>query len=272
MGQELTAPLRVVFLSSGGILGDAVLERLLSSEKFKVVGVVRSRRVMIRGAGFLRGALAYFARCGIPYTVYIWAITTLAEFLGMATGTGSITARARRSRIPILHSQDINSPTGHAFIRALQPDLLVSAHFDQKIFPPLCDRPGLAAINIHPSPLPLFRGLEPVLHAMLEKETALGVTVHRLAESIDAGAVLDSKEIQADPRDSVLRSMRRLMVLGAELLVNCPPASLAFGNGRPQCGPESYRSWPTARQVRRLYFSGKQLLKIRDLPLFWRCP
>jgi methionyl-tRNA formyltransferase len=272
MGQELTALPRVVFLSSGGILGDAVLERLLSCGKFEVVGVVRSRRVMIRGAGFLRGALAYFARCGIPYTVYIWTITTFAEFVGFATGTGSITARARRVGIQVLHSADINSPAGHGFIEALRPDLLVTAHFDQKIYPPLCDRPGLAAINIHPSPLPLFRGLEPVLHAMLENEKTLGATVHRLVESIDAGAVVESEKIQADPRDSVLRSMRRLMILGVELLVNCTPAALAFGNGRPQCGPESYRSWPTARQVRRLYFSGKQLLKIRDLPLFWRCP
>lgn len=268
MGQELTARLRVVFLSSGGLLGDAVLRRLVSCGKFEVAGVVRSRRVMIPGAGFLRGAAAYFARCGILYTVYIWSITTFAEFVGFFTGTGSITARCRKSGIPMLHTRDINSPEGLDFIKKIQPQLLLTAHFDQRLRPPLCDRPGLAVLNIHPSPLPYCRGLEPVLHAMLA-EGIYGTTVHRLVESIDAGAVLATSRFFPQREQSVLHVTHGLIADGMRLLEKLPNDQILEGSGKPQQGDPTYHSWPTAKQVRRLYFSGKQLLKPRDLSLFF---
>lgn len=271
MGQELNGPLRLVFLSSGGLLGDAVLQRLLSSEKFEIVGIVRSRRVMIRGAGFLRGAAAYFARCGILYTVYIWTITTFAEFVGLATGTGSITAKSKKLGIPILHTPDINTHEGLAFIQRLQPQLLISAHFDQPLRPPLCDRPGLAVLNIHPSPLPYSRGLEPVLYSML-LSGCFGTTVHRLVESIDGGAIMSTLSYHPTPSCSVFRVTHRLISEGADLLVKLSKEEILTGSGSPQIGASTYNSWPKPNQVRRLYFSGKQLFKFEDLAFFFRKP
>ncbi len=270
MGQELIAPLRVVFLSSGGLLGDAVLKRLVSSGRFDVAGVVRSRRVMIPGAGFLRGAAAYFNRCGILYTVYIWTITTFAEFLGLATGTGSITARCRKLGIPMLHSRDVNSPSGLDFIQKKNPQLLVTAHFDQLLHPPICDRVGLAVLNIHPSPLPYCRGIEPVLHAMLAGGS-YGTTVHRLVESIDAGAVLATSNHMPKRNQSVLRVTHQLISDGMGLLEKLSDDQILKGSGTPQQGDSTYHSWPKAKQVRQLYFSGKQLMKPSDLNFFFRC-
>jgi len=267
MGQELTARLRVVFLSSGGLLGDAVLRRLVSCGRFEVAGVVRSRRVMNPGAGFLRGAAAYFARCGILYTVYIWTITTFAEFVGFFTGTGSITARCRKTGIPMLHTRDINSPEGLDFIKKIQPQLLLTAHFDQRLRPPLCDRPGLAVLNIHPSPLPYCRGLEPVLHAMLARGD-YGTTVHRLVESIDAGAVLATGILFPQWNHSVLRVTYKLILEGAALLESLSNDQILNGSGSAQEGFASYHSWPTAKQVRRLYFNGEALFSLRDFQFF----
>ncbi len=270
MEPELTTRPRVVFLSNGGLLGDLVLRRLQQSGKFHLTGVVRSRRVMLRGAGFLRGAAAYFLRCGVIYTVYIWTITTFAEFIGLFTGTGSITARAQRHRIPVLHTRDINDAKGQSFIRQCAPDMLVSAHFDQRLYPPLCDSPSLAVVNIHPSLLPDYRGLEPVLHTMREKRTEFGVTLHRLSPTIDAGAILQSRPHTAEPHHSVLRITHDLGRAGADLLISHPHQALATGEGHPQSPDGSYHSWPTGQQVRQLYFGGKHLLKPADLRLFWR--
>jgi methionyl-tRNA formyltransferase len=270
MEPDLTDRPRVVFLSSGGIIGDAVLSRLIGSERFEVVGVVRSRRVMIRGASFLRGALSYFARCGILYTVYIWTITTFAEFVGLFTGIGSITFRAKRHGLPILHTQDVNDILGLSFVRRCKPDLLISAHFDQRLYPPLCDGVEFAAVNLHPSLLPDHRGIEPVLQAMRRKDSKFGVSVHRLSETIDTGAILASQSYTPDQRHSVLRVTLDLERLGAELLAAHSDQALPCGWGRQQSKHGSYHSWPTSRQVRQLYFGGKQLLKPADLRLFWR--
>lgn len=270
MEQKLTAPPRVVFLSSGGLLGDAVLRRLLEGGKFEVAGIVRSRRVMVRGAGFVRGAAAYFARCGVIYTVYIWTITTFAEFVGLFTGTGSITRRAKRHGIPVLHEQDVNGPRGQKFIADCRADLLVSAHFDQKLDPPLCDQPGRAAVNIHPSLLPDGRGLEPVLRAMSRGRSDFGVTVHRIASDIDTGAILAATKLTADQRESVLRVMRRLAERGADLLTACADQATLPGTGSAQTSDATYHSWPTGRDVGQLYRAGRHVMKPQDIALFYR--
>lgn len=270
MEQKLTAPPRVVFLSSGGLLGDSVLRRLLESSKFEITGVVRSRRVMVRGAGFLRGAAAYFARCGIIYTVYIWTITTFAEFVGLITGTGSITRRAKRHGIPVLHVQNVNEPRGQAFIADCRADLLISAHFDQKLDAPLCDRPERAAVNIHPSLLPCGRGLEPVLQTMSRGESDFGVTVHRIAPDIDTGAILARTKLAVDKKESVLATMRRLVEHGANLLTACADQAKIPGAGSPQTSDGTYHSWPTARDVAHLYRGGWHLMRPRDIALFWK--
>jgi methionyl-tRNA formyltransferase len=270
MEPNLTAPPRAVFLSSGGLLGDLVLRRLQQSGQFHIVGVVRSRRVMLRGAGFLRGAAAYFLRCGVIYTVYIWTITTFAEFVGLFTGSGSITAQAKRSGLPVLHSRDLNNEEGRDFVQNLQPDLVISAHFDQKLYPPLCDSAEHRVVNIHPSPLPRYRGLEPVLHAMKNRDTVLGVTVHRLAESIDTGSILAFEEVAPDPRHSVLRATYELYGRGAQLLAHSAEQALQPVAGESQAGEPSYHSWPRGRDIYQLYRAGKHLAKLSDVALFWQ--
>jgi len=270
MEQKLTAQPRVVFLSSGGLLGDLVLRRLQHSGKFRIAGVVRSRRVMLRGAGFLRGAAAYFSRCGVVYTVYIWTITTFAEFVGLFSGRGSITARAKRHGIPILHSRDINDREGQALLERLKPDLVVAAHFDQKIYPPLCDSAERPVVNIHPSPLPYYRGLEPVLQCMKAGDNKFGVTIHRLAESIDEGAVCASAEVIPDPKHSVLRTTYELFSRGADLLIECADRASQSGEGKSQDLAGSYHSWPCGRDIWQLYRSGKHIARPSDLTLFWR--
>ena len=270
MEQELTSRTRIVFLSSGGVLGDIVLRRLLENGQFDVVGIVRSRRVMLRGAGFIRGALAYFARCGVIYTVYIWTVTTFAEFIGLFTGTGSITQRARQHGIPVLHAQDVNGRCGQEFLAACRPDLLVCAHFDQKLAPPLCDRPGLSAINIHPSLLPDHRGLEPVLHTMRLGGSEFGVTIHRIAAEIDTGMVVAVAKLGAGKSDSALRVTRNLMEKGAGLLIACAAQAILPGTGSPQIGEGGYRSWPTGRDIGELYSTGRHLMKPRDFAFLWK--
>jgi methionyl-tRNA formyltransferase len=270
MEQKLTAPPRVVFLSSGGLLGDLALRVLQESVALQIVGVVRSRRVMLRGAGFMRGAAAYFLRCGVVYTVYIWTITTFAEFVGLFTGTGSITARAKRAGIPILHTRDLNDERGQKFIRNLKPNLVVSAHFDQRLYPPLCDGPELAVVNLHPSALPFYRGLEPVLHAMKDGDNRIGVSVHRLTESIDSGAIIASEQSEPDPKHSVLRATYELVRRGAELLASNLNKAARSGEAQNQISGGSYYSWPRGRDICQLYRAGKHLAKPSDFALFWR--
>jgi folate-dependent phosphoribosylglycinamide formyltransferase PurN len=260
MGQPLRPPIRVAFLSSGGVFGDIVLRGLLSIPELQVVGVVQSRRVFKKGLGFLTGAFHFFRHCGVFYTVYIWGVTTFAEWMAFLTGRGGILARARKHCLPVLRTRDVNSPDGIAFLKNLGVDLLVSAHFDQKLEPPLCDGPEFAAVNIHPSTLPHHKGLEPVLRAWFDMENPPGVTLHRLSEKIDAGRMLASNEGKTFQAPSLYGGTSELMEAGVQLLTENTAQLLDRDSGIPQQGGGSYHSWPKAPEVHRFLTQGGRFI------------
>jgi hypothetical protein len=262
--------IKTVFCTSGGALGAIVLGALLRDEAFEVVGLVRSVRVFRPEMGFLTGAAFFFNRCGILYTVYIWFITTAMEAIGSLLGreTLSVGAMARRIGFPVLLTRDLNSPEGHRFLSSINPQLLVAAHFDQRLDKDLCDAEGFAAVNIHPSLLPMHRGVEPVLQSLILEENDIGVTLHRVSERIDAGRILAQEGTLRDPGWSVFAASCRLMEMGAELLASNKHCLLDRDSGVSQPEEGSYESWPKAQEVYRLYKQRMALIRFRDLLLF----
>lgn len=259
--------IRTVFCTSGGVLGAVVLGTLVRDADFEVVGLVKSVRVFRADMGFLRGAANFFIRCGIPYTVYIWLITTAAEFVGQLMGRecSSVGTIVLRRGIPVFVTRDLNSAKGRQFLRSTSPDLLITCHFDQKLDPDLCDGSGHAAVNVHPSLLPRHRGVEPVLQSLLSNESELGVTLHRLTEKIDEGRILGSRSLTRDPRWSVFAASVHLMKVGADLLISNKGFLLETSSGSPQPKGGTYESWPSAKEIRQLYFRGGSLMRWRDL-------
>lgn len=262
--------IRTVLCTSGGIPGAIVLKKLLHDEGFRVVGVARSVRVFRAEYGFPRGALEFFRRCGALYTIYIWLITTAAEVGGMILERDhcSVGALCRPLKIPIFKTRDLNASRGRAWLRAMNADLIVCAHFDQKLDTDLCDGLSHAAVNIHPSLLPRHRGVEPVLQSLLDEEGALGVTLHRLSEKIDEGRILAQRSFTRDSQQSVLSATCLLMAGGADLLVATREILLDCSSGTEQASTGTYEGWPNPREVWSLHAKGIRLLKGRDLRFF----
>ena len=260
--------IKTVFCTSGGVLGATVLQVLLRDPDFKIVGLVRSNRVFRAELGFLRGAACFFYRCGVLYTVYIWLITTAAEFLGSILRSEGIsvgTAASNRD-IPQLITRDVNSKEGRQFLSSLGPDLMVAAHFDQKLDPDLCDGQAHAAVNLHPSLLPMHRGVEPLVQSLLSNASEAGITLHRLSEQIDRGRILNAKREAKRAEESVFSLGCSLMESGARLLVSSKSELLDRTSGTQQEEGGSYESWPTAQDILALYRKGGALMRIQDLP------
>jgi folate-dependent phosphoribosylglycinamide formyltransferase PurN len=262
--------IRTVFCTSGGFLGAIVLSTLLRDEEFEVVGLVKSVRVFRPEMGFLRGAACFFGRCGILYTVYIWFITTALEFIGRMLGreTISVGVMARRVGFPVFNTRDLNSSEGHRFLASIKPQLIIAAHFDQRLDKDLCDGLKFAAVNLHPSLLPLHRGVEPVFQSLMRQENEVGVTLHRISEKIDHGRILAQQTTARDSGWSVLATSYHLMKSCSELLVSSKHLLLDRDSGVPQSQGGSYESWPQAREVYRLYKQRMALIRFQDLLLF----
>ena len=252
--------LRVVYCTRGGLFGALVLQRLQQCERIEICGVVRSSRMMHPQLGFARGALAYLRRSGVAYSLYLWCATTLADVVCRGAGTEPV-----KGSIPVCTTREVNDPQSIGFLRDCAPDLLVSAFFDQRLREEALGVPRLGCINIHPSLLPEFKGVDPVLQARLRDSPQVGVTVHRMVPQLDAGAVVAQRSLATPKRSSIFETTAVLFREGAELLVLALERIERGATGIEQSGAGDYQSWPSRAEVRRLRTLKIPLIRASDL-------
>lgn len=263
--------LRVVFCTRGGWFGELVRARLEACGQIELCGIVRSSRVYHRDFGFIRGALAYLRRSGLAYSLYLLCATDIAQALcalargRRAAATDTPSAVGGRRHIPVHTTRDLNDEEGLRFLRACAPDLLVSAFFDQPLREPALAVAASGSINIHPSLLPCFRGVDPVLQARLQRAPRIGVTVHHMTPALDTGNILGQEAIAAPSRGSVFEITALLFDRGAQLLIDALDRIRQGDPGMAQQEGGSYESWPTPAEVRALSRLGIPLIRVSDL-------
>lgn len=258
--------LRVVFCTRGGFFGERVLAHLLTCDRINLCGMVRSSRVFNARYGFLRGALAYLRNSGILYSLYLLCATDVAD----AICAMDRAKKPRAPHFPVHTTRDLNDTLGVQFLSDCAPDVLISAFFDQRLHEQTLHIPTRGCVNIHPSLLPDFRGVDPVLQARLQGRRQMGVTVHYMTPALDAGNLLAQQTIDTGESASVFETTARLFDLGAKLLTREALAQVERGDpGTPQPQGGSYESWPTPAEIRMLRASGRALLRpsdFRDIP------
>ena len=96
-------------------------------------------------------------------------------------------------------------------------ELVVLAGFMRVLHEPMLKVFPRRIINIHPSLLPKFPGLESWKQALVAGETMTGCTVHYVDEQIDHGRILAQKEVRILPNDTAESLHARIQVLEHEL-------------------------------------------------------
>lgn len=71
-----------------------------------------------------------------------------------------------------------------------EADLILSCCYDRFFPDHILALPRLAALNVHPSLLPAYRGVKPLENALANGEMEIGVTLHELVREMDAGDIL----------------------------------------------------------------------------------
>ena|ERR1700750_804493 len=116
-------------------------------------------------------------------------------------------------------------------------ELVVLAGFMRVLHEPMLKAFPRRIINIHPSLLPKFPGLEAWKQALAAGEAVTGCTVHYVDERIDHGQILAQGEVRISPNDTAESLHARIQVLEHELY----PAVIAefcerFGEASRQAG------------------------------------
>jgi len=104
--------------------------------------------------------------------------------------------------------------------RRARPDLVILAGFMRVLGPGFLDRFPGKVINIHPSLLPSFRGLEAQRQALEAGVRYAGCTVHFVDLGVDSGPIIDQRVVPVLPGDDVETLSARILEQEHDLLVD----------------------------------------------------
>jgi len=110
-------------------------------------------------------------------------------------------ARAAKFGIPHIRIPHKDENKMIELFRAWKVDLIILAGYMRVIKNP--DAFPAPMINVHPSLLPKYKGLNAVEQAMDSGDSVTGCTVHYVTEELDGGTIIAQQEVPILPDDTV---------------------------------------------------------------------
>ena len=153
------------------------------------------------------------------------------EVAGVVTRPAEPGGRGRRPRptpvarlaesagLPTLTPKRLRGDAVRAELAALGADVFLVAAYGSILPSDVLSQPPHGSLNVHASLLPEFRGAAPVTRAILEGRTATGVTIMRMEEGLDTGAICLQATEPVLEGDTAEQLTRRLAVLGGRSAV-----------------------------------------------------
>lgn len=166
-------PMRVVILGSGR---GSNAEAILAAQRAGRLG--RARVVAIFSDQPAAGILALGTRFGVP-----------AAFIDPAPFKTKLEGEGEARFI--------------AAVNAAQPDLVVLAGFMRVLKPGFLNAFAGKIINLHPSLLPSFPGLDGIGQAWRRGVKITGCTVHGVTAEVDGGPILDQSAVCVESADTL---------------------------------------------------------------------
>jgi methionyl-tRNA formyltransferase len=163
--------------------------------------------------------------------------------------------------LPLFYDEELGPAGIVDLAHQLAPDLVLSVFYRHLLPDAVLDAARLAALNLHPSLLPAYRGRAPLNWVLVNGEAETGVTLHHMVKRADAGDIVAQRAIPIAPRETALSLYHKIEAAGVELLRETLPLVAAgtaprraqdesraskVGRRRPEDGWIDW-SWPAAR-------------------------
>jgi methionyl-tRNA formyltransferase len=145
---------------------------------------------------------------------------------GKKTAPGAVKAAARALGLPVLQPAAVRDREFAAALSALQPDFLVTAAYGRILPPAVLGVPKIAAVNIHASLLPRYRGAAPIHRAVINGDTETGITIMHMAKGMDTGDIISRQTVPVGPFATTGELHDVLSALGARMVVEALRALL----------------------------------------------
>jgi phosphoribosylglycinamide formyltransferase-1 len=179
-------------------------------------------RVVILGSGRGSNAEAILeaekaGRLGRAKVVAVFSDNKDARILEMARGFG----KAARFVDPGQYRTKFSEERERAWVAEIQnekPDLIVLAGFMRVLKQPLLEAFDGKIINLHPSLLPSFPGLDGIGQAWRAGVKVTGCTVHRVNALVDEGEIIDQIAVRIEPGDTLESLEKKIHAAEHQLL------------------------------------------------------
>lgn len=130
-------------------------------------------------------------------------------------------------------------------------ECFLSAGYPFKI-PPVTKN-GAFGINLHPSLLPLGRGLMPTPYIIIDHPAASGMTIHKLSPEFDQGDILHQMELPLHERETVETLSARIALHAPGMLsMVMKELSHYWENAKPQNKKKALYFPPPSEDMRKL--------------------
>lgn len=137
---------------------------------------------------------------------------------GMQLQQSAVKQYAVSKNIPVLQPEKLKAPSFLEKLAALKADLQVVVAF--RMLPEVVwNMPPMGTINVHGSLLPQYRGAAPINWAIINGESATGVTTFQLQHAIDTGNMLMQEVIPITDTMTAGELHDTMKMVGANLLV-----------------------------------------------------
>lgn len=145
---------------------------------------------------------------------------------------------AEEANIDVLQPEKIGGSKEMQKIIDLSPDFIITAAFGQFLPTKLLNAAKIAAVNVHGSLLPKYRGGAPVQYSIMNGDDKTGISIMYMVKKMDAGDILAQESIKIEENDDTASMFDKLSILGSKLLLETLP-KIADGSVKPIAQDES---------------------------------
>lgn len=139
---------------------------------------------------------------------------------------------AQKYGIEVLQPAKLSKSPEMERIIEINPDLMITAAYGQFLPTKLLNAAKIAAINVHGSLLPKYRGGAPIQYAVINGDKETGISIMYMVKKMDAGDVIAQEAIPIEKDDDAGTMFDKLSILGRDLLLKTLP-DLISGNVHP---------------------------------------
>lgn len=262
---SITSKPKLIFACHPSLYSATALSKILHDDAVEVLGVVESLVVKRRGSRWLSDVWSLIRGSGVRYAIYLFWVTVFFEYRARMFGSESFYSLYKKYKLAVIKTNDVNSEFSIQRVKQLAGSsedcegsegvvYFVTVMFNQKLSKEFLGLECLQCINLHPGDLPEYRGVDPVLEALVNKENKAVVSLHVTAEAIDEGDVLGQSEVNLDLEESLVKNSRTVYEEGANILIDWLKkngrATLGSAQKIKQVGRDTYYGWPSAKKVR----------------------